>query len=115
MKTNINVLIFLICTLYLTGCTTLLIGGAGAGGYAVGTDERKASIIAQDVGITASVKATLIKDSQIDAFNINVDTYRGVVTLYGHTKSSAEISKAIRLARTINGVKKVVSKLVVIK
>ena len=88
--------------LILNGCTTLLVGGAGAGGYAIAKDQRKVGVIASDV-------------NQIDAFDINVDTYRGVVTLHGHTKNVAQTTRAIRLARTINGVKKVISKLVVIK
>ncbi|ORU90730.1 MAG: hypothetical protein A6F71_07120 [Cycloclasticus sp. symbiont of Poecilosclerida sp. M] len=92
-----------------------MVGGAGAGGYTIGTDERKIGVIADDVSITASIKTTLIKDDQIDAFDINVDTYRGVVTLHGHVKSSALATRAVRLARTIKGVKKVMSKLAVIK
>ena len=99
----------------LNGCTTVLVGGAGAGGYAAGTDERPLGVIADDATITASVKTTLIKDDQIDAFDINVGTYRGVVTLHGHVKTSAQISRSIRMARTVSNVKKVVSKLVVIK
>lgn len=99
----------------LSACTTILVGGAGAGGYAVGTDERPIGVISSDLSITTSVKATLIKDDQIDAFDINVDTHRGVVTLYGHVKSTAQISRVIRLSRTISGVKKVISKLVIIK
>ncbi|MBL4744356.1 MAG: BON domain-containing protein [Cycloclasticus sp.] len=106
-------LIFFACL--LNGCTAVLIGGAGAGGYAMGTDERSLGVISEDISITASVKATLIKDNQIDAFDINVDTYRSVVTLHGHVKSSSQISRAIKLSRTINGVKKVISKLIVIK
>jgi len=114
MNKCIALLIF-ISALFLHGCTTVLVGGAGAGGYAVGTDDRPLGIISEDISITASVKTTLIKDDQIDAFDINVDTYRAVVTLYGHVKSSAQITRAIRLAKTVKGVKKVVSKLSVIK
>ncbi|PCI69182.1 MAG: hypothetical protein COB26_06570 [Piscirickettsiaceae bacterium] len=93
----------------------MLVGGAGVGGYVVGTDERKIGDIAEDASITARVKATLIKDSQIDAFDINVDTYRRVVTLHGHVKSSSQVTRAVSLARTVSGVRKVVSKLSIIK
>lgn len=98
-----------------SGCTAVLIGGAGAGGYVVGSDERSVGVYAEDASITASIKTTLIRDSEIDAFDINVDTHGGVVTLYGHVKSSAQITRAVRLARTIKGVKKVISKLSIIK
>jgi hyperosmotically inducible protein len=100
---------------FLTACTAAMVGGAGAGGYAVGTDDRTVGVIANDVSITASIKTTFIKDDQIDAFDIDVDTFRGVVTLYGHVKSSAQRTRAVQLARTIKDVRKVVSKLAIIK
>lgn len=105
----------LLTLILLNGCTAILVGGAGVGGYVVGTDERKIGDIAEDASITARVKATLIKDSQIDAFDINVDTYRRVVTLHGHVKSSSQVTRAVSLARTVSGVRKVVSKLSIIK
>ncbi|HAI96130.1 MAG: hypothetical protein CL866_08425 [Cycloclasticus sp.] len=110
----LSVIFSIFFTLLLTGCTTVLIGGAGAGGYAVGTDERPIGVISEDIAITASVKATLIKDEQIEAFDINVDTYRSVVTLHGHVKNSSQLNRAIQLARTVKGVKNVISKLAVI-
>ncbi|PHS71684.1 MAG: hypothetical protein COB22_06940 [Cycloclasticus sp.] len=113
---NKSLAIFAFLSVFLiNGCTAVLVGGAGAGGYAAGTDERPLGVISEDISITASVKTTFIKDDQIDAFDINVDTYRSVVTLHGHVKTSAQITRAVRLANTISGVKKVISKLVVIK
>lgn len=97
------------------GCTAVLVGGAGAGGYVVGSDERPVGVYAEDASITASIKTTLIRDSEIDAFNINVDTHRGVVTLYGHVKTSSQVNKVIRVSRSVKGVKKVISKLSVIE
>ena len=110
----LSVIFSIFFTLLLTGCTTVLIGGAGAGGYVVGTDERPVGVISEDIAITASVKATLIKDEQIEAFDINVDTYRSVVTLHGDVKNSSQLNRAIQLARTVKGVKNVISKLAVI-
>ncbi|MEO1890041.1 MAG: BON domain-containing protein [Cycloclasticus sp.] len=108
-------LIAITSVFFLNGCTAVLVGGAGVGGYTAGTDERPLGVISEDVSITASVKTTLIRDDQIDAFDINVDTYRSVVTLHGHVKNTSQITRAIRLTKTISGVKKVISKLVVIK
>ena len=105
----------LLLALLLNGCTAVLVGGAGAGGYVAGTDERPLGVISEDISITASVKTTLIKDKQIDAFDINVDTYRGVVTLYGHVKKADQITRVVRLAKSTKGVKKVISKLAIIK
>jgi len=107
--------VFLCAGLLISGCTVALVGGAGVGGYAVGKDERSLGVISSDISITSRVKATLIKDDQIDAFDINVDTHRGVVTLYGHVKSSAQITRVIRLTKTISDVRKVISKLIIIK
>jgi len=101
--------------LVMSGCTAVLVGGAGVGGYAAGKDERPLGVIASDISITSRVKATLIKDDQVDAFDINVDTYRGVVTLYGHVSSSTQLTRVIKLTRTVSDVKKVISKLSVIK
>mgnify|MGYP003721234557 CR=1 FL=1 len=110
----LSVIFSIFFTLLLTGCTTVLIGGAGAGGYVVGTDERPVGVISEDIAITTSVKAALIKDEQIEAFDINVDTYRSVVTLHGDVKNSSQLNRAIQLARTVKGVKNVISKLAVI-
>jgi hyperosmotically inducible protein len=114
MNKFLSLFIFLSAFL-INGCTAVLVGGAGAGGYAAGTDERPLGVISEDIAITASVKATLIKDDKIDAFDINVDTYRSVVTLHGHAKTAQQITRAIRLSQTISGVKKVISKLKVIQ
>ena len=62
----LSVIFSIFFTLLLTGCTTVLIGGAGAGGYVVGTDERPVGVISEDIAITTSVKAALIKDEQIE-------------------------------------------------
>lgn len=114
-KRQYRIILCFITVILFTGCTTILVGGAGVGGYAVGTDERPIGVISSDLSLTAKVKATLIKDSKIDAFDINVDTQRGIVSLHGHVKSSAEQSRAVRLASSIKGVKRVVSALLIIK
>ena len=64
--------------------------------------------------ITGSVKTKLIKDDHVDGLNINVDTHAGVVTLNGHVESAGDAKRAVGLARSVKGVEKVVSKLVVL-
>jgi osmotically-inducible protein OsmY len=44
----------------LGGCVAAVVGGAAAGGYYVGKDDRSAERIAADAAITADVKARLI-------------------------------------------------------
>ena len=57
-----------------------------------------------DATITTRVKTAYINDPVVGALRIDVDTFKGVVTLSGQVKSKAEEQKAIELARTIQGV-----------
>lgn len=99
----------------LSGCGALVVGGAAAGGYYVGKDERTLGEITDDASITSSINAKYVKDKQVSALDINVDTRRGVVTLYGSVDSQAVASRAIEIARATRGVKQVISKLTVVQ
>lgn len=57
-----------------------------------------------DATITTRVKTAYINDPVVGALRIDVDTFKGVVTLSGQVKSKAEEQKAIELARSIQGV-----------
>jgi hyperosmotically inducible periplasmic protein len=57
-----------------------------------------------DATITTRVKTAFINDKEVGALRIDVDTFKGVVTLSGRVKSKAEETKAISLAKTIRGV-----------
>lgn len=97
----------------LTGCVAAVVGGAAAGGYYVGKDDRSADRIAADAAITADVKARLIAEPGIRAFVINVDTYNGAVSLKGNVKTGQQRATAERLARKVKGVKSVKNELAV--
>jgi hyperosmotically inducible protein len=64
-----------------------------------------------DASTTAKVKLALSKDDQVAAYRIDVDTNNGVVTLTGSVKSKAEANRAVQVAGSIAGVKKVNSDL----
>ena len=64
-----------------------------------------------DATITTRVKTSLLNDPDVGGLRIDVDTFKGVVTLSGAVKSAAERDKAIGLARKIGGVKDVKSTL----
>lgn len=64
-----------------------------------------------DATITTRVKTAFINDPAVGALKIDVDTFRGVVTLSGAVKSKDEEAKAIALARSIKGVTDVKSTL----
>jgi osmotically-inducible protein OsmY len=64
-----------------------------------------------DATITTRVKTAFINDPTVGALRIDVDTFKGVVTLSGRVKSKDEEAKAIALARSIKGVAEVKSTL----
>lgn len=64
-----------------------------------------------DATITTRVKTAFINDPVVGALRIDVDTFKGVVTLSGRVKSKEEETKAIALARQIKGVSEVKSTL----
>jgi hyperosmotically inducible protein len=97
----------------LSGCAAALIGGAAAGGYYAGKDERSATRIADDGAITTAVKSKLIADRDVKALDVNVDTYDGVVTLRGQVHTASQRDTAERIARESKGVKSVKNELTV--
>jgi hyperosmotically inducible periplasmic protein len=71
------------------------------------------TITIDDATITTRVKTALLNDSQVGGMRIDVDTFKGVVTLSGRIKSKDDETKAIELARKISGVRDVKSTLTV--
>lgn len=57
-----------------------------------------------DTTITTRVKTSMLNDPAVGGLRIDVDTFKGVVTLSGRVKSQAEKDQAIALARKIDGV-----------
>ena len=66
-----------------------------------------------DALITASVNAGLLKDPDLSALKIDVDTRRGVVSLYGPASSESARSRATAIAAAVKGVTSVDNKLTV--
>ncbi len=64
-----------------------------------------------DATITTRVKTSFINDPDIGGLRIDVDTFKGIVTLSGRVKSKEEEQRAIALARQIRGVTEVKSTL----
>lgn len=64
-----------------------------------------------DATITTRVKTAFINDPVVGALRIDVDTFKGVVTLSGRVKNKDEETKAIGLAKAIRGVADVKSTL----
>ena len=64
-----------------------------------------------DSGITTAVKSKLAADDTVKAYQIDVDTRDGTVTLGGMVPSKAEADRAVAIARDTSGVKSVVNNL----
>jgi osmotically-inducible protein OsmY len=64
-----------------------------------------------DATITTRVKTSLLNDPDVGGLRIDVDTFKGVVTLSGRVKTKDEETKALALARKIGGVAEVKSTL----
>ena len=57
-----------------------------------------------DTTITTRVKTSMLNDPAVGGLAIDVDTFKGVVTLSGRVKSQAEHDQAVALARKVDGV-----------
>lgn len=110
---------------FLATTMTLVVAGAAAAGCASWNQTKTASAeppaahrgvvqTADDAAITAKVKAKFAADDTVKARNIDVDTMRGYVTLYGDVHNAREADRAMELARQTSGVTGVTSHLHVI-
>ena len=81
--------------------------GVGACGKTVGE-------AIDDTTITTRVKTAMLNDPAVGGLRIDVDTFKGVVTLSGRVKSQGERDQAVTLARGISGVVEVKDALQVI-
>lgn len=64
-----------------------------------------------DATITTRVKTALLNDPDVGGLRIDVDTFKGVVTLSGRVKTPAEEQKAVAIAKRTGGVTDVKSTL----
>jgi osmotically-inducible protein OsmY len=68
---------------------------------------RSTGAFIDDSSITARVKASFVKDDTVKAFDVNVDTYNGVVQLSGFVDTAQQKTRAEEIARATNGVREV--------
>jgi osmotically-inducible protein OsmY len=69
--------------------------------------QQSAGQAVDDGVVTAKVKAALIADPVTKAHQINVETFKGTVQLSGFVDTDQARSRALQLARDVDGVKKV--------
>ena len=90
-----------VCVLMLTLIAPLLLAACG----------KSVGDTIDDATITTRVKTSLLNDPVVGGLRIDVDTFKGVVTLSGRVKSKDEEAQALALARKIGGVADVKSTL----
>lgn len=112
---------FLVYTLVVTmlslvtsSCCWVAAGAGAAGGYMVGKDKRSVGTQLDDAAIVTKIKSKLVADDDIKAFKVDVDCYEGLVTLNGTVKNGAQASRAIEIARSVDGVKSVKNNLKIV-
>jgi hyperosmotically inducible periplasmic protein len=64
-----------------------------------------------DAGITTNVKTKLAADDTVKAYQVDVDTRNGVVTLSGTVENTAAKEQAINIARGTDGVRDVIDQI----
>jgi osmotically-inducible protein OsmY len=88
--------------------TLALVTTSSAGVLAGCKTIEPARLQADDTAITSKIKAKLAADGDTNAFNIDVTTIEGVVTLKGRVNKQDAREKAERYARETDGVQRVI-------
>ena len=72
---------------------------------------QEAGRVLSDGTLTAKVKTALLADEGVPGSSIDVHSAAGVVTLSGRLANQAQVDRAVGIARNIDGVKQVESRL----
>ncbi|MFN2309009.1 MAG: BON domain-containing protein [Gammaproteobacteria bacterium] len=94
--------LFMVTVILSLGSVTPILNGCAA------TEGRPSTgQFIDDRAITAKVKAELLNDPVTDGLTINVDTFKGEVSMNGFVGSGEEKRRAGEIARSVGGVKNV--------
>ncbi|KAF1020367.1 MAG: Osmotically-inducible protein Y [Paracidovorax wautersii] len=93
------------------GTTPQAQGSMGGVGDATRDAAGSAATALDDTGITTKVKAELVKDADLSALDVSVETNGGQVTLTGHAPTAQAKERAEGLAKGVDGVKGVTNNL----
>lgn len=99
IKENWKVLFLSVLLSSLLGCTVM-------------KGDESLSQYNHDTKITSSIKYALAKNKNIPASDIHVETKKGVVLLSGFIKSAKQSEAAVKVAKSVSGVKSVKNNLV---
>lgn len=99
-RTNLFAVVTVAALLVLPGC-------------AVSRGQESVGAYVDDSVITSSIKSRFVKDKEVDATAISVETLNGTVMLSGFAKTPTEKATAEMIARDAKGVKQVKNEIVV--
>ncbi|HKA32400.1 MAG TPA: BON domain-containing protein [Candidatus Binatia bacterium] len=97
MRRLLNSLVAVLFVVSLAGCQAMT--------------GKSASATVDDSTLTAKVKTKLVSEKAANFTRINVDTNNGIVYLNGNVPDAQQKAKAEELARSTDGVKKVINNL----
>jgi osmotically-inducible protein OsmY len=95
------------------GCLILLVFVAALAACASTSQKSSTGEYVDDAVITTRVKSLLAADDFLKSFQISVETYKGVVQLSGFVNSQAAVDKAVKIAKSVQGIKSVKNDLIV--
>jgi len=90
-----------------TALLAALMAATVVAGCASAPTQQSAGEAVDDGVVTAKVKAALVADPVTKAHQITVETFKGTVQLSGFVESDVARSRALELARNVDGVRKV--------
>lgn len=94
-------------TVTLLSCGSLLVTACAHQGH-----ERGVTTLVDDSAITAKVKSALLREKDVNSFEIKVETFNGTVQLSGFVDSQWQIDKAAAIAANVGGVQNVKNDLI---
>jgi len=109
MKNIIKIISFFILPLLTYGCGTIF-STAGDQIYATAVDQRDVKTILNDTTIKLTIVNKFYDDDYINSLNsldLSIECYRGHVYLIGEYDKPVQNTRAIKIAKSIKGVKSV--------
>jgi len=98
MRKSIFIAFCLFLLPLLTGCGTV---------YKAAVDQRDVGTFVDDGRIESSVRALYVNDSVVKLRDVSVNSYLGTVYVVGEFESDAQKMRSVKLARQVDGVRKV--------
>ncbi len=102
----VRVLLLLLCAALNTACVSgIILGGAAATTAAF--DERSVGQHFDDVSVATEIDARLIAEIDMPSRWLSIEVIEGVVIFTGYLPSQSHIDRAVFIARSVGGVRKV--------